>query len=580
MPAEAAYTFAGFRLEPAERRLTGAVGPVPLPPKAFDLLVILVSSAGRLLRKEELMEQLWPGVFVEEVNLAQNVSALRRALGGHDRKAFIETVAGAGYRFVAPVQALRDGSGSAAAERPPRLIVLPFRLLTPDPEIAFLSFSLADALSASLAELDTIVVRSSLTAAKYAGDAADLARLARETDVTLVVSGTLARSDDDLRVSVQLSDAAAGTLIWSCTETGSAGRLFAMHDALVGRIAGSLAHPLSAREERQLRRDVPRSARAYEYYLRGNHASADSDWPVARDLYLQAIEEDASFAPAWARLARVYRLIGKYRPEARDASFARAEDALRRALALNPELSMAHALYAQIDADRGEAETAMVRLLERASVRPPDADSYAGLVHACRYCGLLDASLAAHSRARHLDETLATSVMHTLFVMGRYDEVLAAHGLIKGYVYVMSLFSAAGRRAALDASVQLLKEGTRVAPLVQAARAMFEDRRDDSLAVIDQHLKTLTDPEGLYYVARHCAFLESSERALAALTRAIDGGYFCYPGMAGDPWFDPVRGDAGFGGLVERARKGHRAAAHAFISARGQAILGVEPEAV
>ena len=417
--AVAAYTFAGFRLEPAERRLTGAAGPVPLPPKAFDLLVILVTHAGRLLRKEELMERLWPGVFVEEVNLAQNISAIRRALG-HERQAFVETVAGAGYRFVAHVETVREAAAGAAT-RPPRLIVLPFRLLTADPMIAFLSFSFADALSASLAALDTIVVRSSLTATKYTTDVIDLARVARETDVSLVVSGTLARSGDDLRVTVQLSDAGAGTLIWSHVETGNLARLFQMHDALVDRVAGSLAHPLSAREQRRLRGDVPRSARAYEYYLRGNHASADSDWPVARDLYLQSIEEDADYAPSWARLARVYRLIGKYRPEVREASLTRSREALQRALSLNPELSIAHTLCAQIDSDCGQAEAAMVRLLARAVVQPAEAETYVALVHACRYCGLLGASLAADRRARHLDHTIATSVMHTFFVMRRYD---------------------------------------------------------------------------------------------------------------------------------------------------------------
>src|ERR1043166_8208414 len=101
---EPAYRFGEFRLEPSERRLVGPDGPIPLPPTTFDLLVILAANAGRLLKKDDLMNRLWPGVFVEEVNLAQNVSALRRALGGSDRDAYIQTVPGAGYRFVSPVR--------------------------------------------------------------------------------------------------------------------------------------------------------------------------------------------------------------------------------------------------------------------------------------------------------------------------------------------------------------------------------------------------------------------------------------------------------------------------------------------
>ena len=576
--AAAAYTFAGFRVEPSERRLTGAAGPVALPPKAFDLLVILVSSGGRLLRKEALIEQLWPGVFVEEVNLAQNVSAIRRALGGDDRKAFIATIAGAGYRFVAPVQIEEPASPTATADRPSRLIVLPFRLLTPDSQIAFLSFSLAEAVSASLAGLDTLVVRSSLTAAKYSTDTPDLQRIARDTDVSLVVTGTLARYRDQLRIAVQLTDAVTGTLLWSHIETGPIADLFSMQDALARRIRDAPGLPLTARENRRSGHDVPRSARAYEYYLRGNHASADSDWPVARDLYLQSIEEDSEYAPAWARLARVYRLLGKYRPEARAASFDRAEDALRRALSLNPDLSMAHALYALIDGDRGQARSAMVRLLERAAVHPTDAETCVALVHACRYCGLLGASIAADRRARHLDRTVATSVMHTYFVMRRHEEVLSAHGLIKGYVYVMSLFNIGRGDEAREAAVALVREGNRVAPLIEAALALFEERRGDSLAILDNHVKTLTDPEGLYYVARQCAFLQSSEQSLTALARAIDGGYFCHSGMASDPWFDPLRGDSVFEELLERARNEHESAVLAFVTAGGPALLEVDIE--
>ncbi len=571
--AELTYTFGEYRLEPSERRLIGSAGAVPLPPKAFDLLVILASNPGRLLKKDDLMNRLWPGVFVEEVNLAQNVSALRRALGG-DKKAFIETVAGVGYRFAVPVQIAGDGIDAQPGKRPPRLIVLPFRLLSADPDISFLSFSLADALTSSLGGLDTLVVRSSLAAAKFASAAPDLASIARDADVNLVVSGTIARLGNHLRITVQLSDAANGTLLWSHTENGTIARLFRLHDALVQRILGSLALPLATHETRRSQRDVPRSASAYEYYLRGNQASVETDaWPIARDLYLQSLDEDADFAPAWARLARVYRLIGKYRPEVRAPSFERCEQALRRALALNPDLSLAHSLCAQMDVDRGHAQAAMVRLLGRAARHPTDAETYSALVYACRFCGLFEASLAAERRVRHLDVTLRTSIMHTLFVMQRYDEVLACHGLIKGYVYVVSQFMCGRERQAIESAAAFVREGNRVAPLVEAARALFEGRRDDSLVVMDEQMKTMTDPEGLYYVSRHCAYLEDAPRALEALTRSIDGGYCCHPAFATDCWLDSIRDQPAFAALASRASERHQVAAKAFDDAGGLSVL-------
>src|SRR5262245_66094928 len=122
--APSPYEVGPFRVEPGERRLSRDGSAVALPPKAFDLLVMLVEQPDRLLRKEDLIDRLWPGVFVEEVNLAQNISTIRRALGGDGRESFIQTVAGSGYRFVATVRhagvqtLTRPTSSSDVATRP------------------------------------------------------------------------------------------------------------------------------------------------------------------------------------------------------------------------------------------------------------------------------------------------------------------------------------------------------------------------------------------------------------------------------------------------------------------------------
>src|SRR5437764_4709116 len=146
--AGTSYEFGPFRLEPDERRLLRDGAPIAIAPKAFDLLVILVEQPDRLLKKEELMERLWPGVFVEEVNLAQNISGIRRLLGGERRNAYIQTVAGTGYRFAAPVRSAGPQPTETPAATPPpnrqRLLVLPFRMLKPDPDLDFLAFSLPD----------------------------------------------------------------------------------------------------------------------------------------------------------------------------------------------------------------------------------------------------------------------------------------------------------------------------------------------------------------------------------------------------------------------------------------------------
>ncbi|MBD0325867.1 MAG: transcriptional regulator, partial [Pyrinomonadaceae bacterium] len=103
------YEFGNFRIDVTERTLLGREGIISLTPKAFDTLLLLVENSGRVLGKQELMEKVWPESFVEENNLAQNISALRKALGKEEEGAkYIETVPKRGYRFRAEVRETWD----------------------------------------------------------------------------------------------------------------------------------------------------------------------------------------------------------------------------------------------------------------------------------------------------------------------------------------------------------------------------------------------------------------------------------------------------------------------------------------
>src|SRR5262249_20497707 len=116
LKAEQLYVFGPYRLDAHERLLLRDGEPVPLPPKAFDLLLALVARAGTLATKEELLAEVWAGTFVEEANLSYTVSLLRKAIG---EEGYIETVPKSGYRFTAPVSvvsaARRDPTSPASS---------------------------------------------------------------------------------------------------------------------------------------------------------------------------------------------------------------------------------------------------------------------------------------------------------------------------------------------------------------------------------------------------------------------------------------------------------------------------------
>jgi TolB-like protein len=458
-----------------------------------------------------------------------------------------------------------------------RLVVLPFRMLRPDPEVDFLSFSLADAITASLGSLESLGVCSSLAAARFNTAGPDLTALAAELDVDGAVTGTLLRAGAQVRVAAQLVETPGGRLLWSQTAQVTLNDVFQLQDDLTRQIVESLSLPLSAREQRMLSHDAPANARSYEYYLRANELASDpTSWTIARDLYDQALQQDPTYAPAWARLAQLHRRIGKLGGGGSE-DLARAEAALQRALELNPDLPLAHNLAAQMDIDRGRARDAMTRLLRQASRRSTDPEVFAGLVYACRYCGLLRPSLRADQRARLLDPAIKTSVIHTLWMLRDYDGVVA--GRHEGAIVIASSLVALGRVA--EALEFMAAAEKKVPPMVRrimgAVRAVLEDRPVDAIAAIQAIVASgFRDAEGLYYLARHLARAGAAEECVGVLQRATSAGFLCYPLFASDEWLDPARHLPEFTAVLERAKHEHDLAVEAFAAAGGDQILGID----
>ena len=169
----------------------------------------------------------------------------------------------------------KDGDETPAlAQTLTRLVVLPFRVLRSDPETDFLAFSLPDAIATSLSGVGSLILRSSATAVRFAGETPDLKALAAEADVDRVVMGTLLRSQDQLRVTAQLVEAPGGTLLTSHTVQSSLGDLFRLQDDIARRVVDALSLPLTGAAVSPAP-DAPHNARAYEFYLRANEVGSN-----------------------------------------------------------------------------------------------------------------------------------------------------------------------------------------------------------------------------------------------------------------------------------------------------------------
>ncbi len=460
-----------------------------------------------------------------------------------------------------------------------RLIVLPFRVLRPDPDTDFLAFGLADAITSSLTSVQSLVVRSSLAAATFSEGPTDLQRIAHEADVEAVVTGTLMRAGDQIRVNAQLLEAPGGTVLWSESVQSPLGDLFKLQDDFTRRIVESLSIPLTRREEQLMGHDVPASARAYEFYLRGNECARHrTSWQVALDLYSKCVDEDPRFAPGWACLGKMRRLIGIYfEAERADEYLQAADEAFQRALELNADLALAHNLYAYLEVDLGRAIQAMLRLLNSARRRRADPELYAGLVHVCRYCGLLDASIAAYEKAYRLDPNIRTSVCHSYWFRGDVKRAIATDAGEIPFMKVLAQVRDGEKGQVLEGFRALaVGDGTtyasgwgRLVAALTGDHAGFERGLEDDV-------KKMRDPEGIYYWAVMSAWIGDEDRAFDMLQRTVDRGWMCSQAMTTEPWFDRVRTDPRMSAIVHEMETRQREAAAAFVGAGGDQLLGLK----
>jgi non-specific serine/threonine protein kinase len=462
-----------------------------------------------------------------------------------------------------------------------RLVVLPFRILKPDAETDFLAFSLPDAITTSLSGIGSLIVRSSAVAARFGGETPDLKALATEANVDRVVMGTLLRSGDQLRSVAQLVEAPGGTVLTSHTVQAPLGDLFRLQDDIARRVVEALSLPLTGTAPPTP--DTPHNARAYELYLRANELARTYEGvEQARDLYERCLDLDPAFAPAWAHLGRCHRVIGKFIDASADES--RAQTALDRAIALNPRLSVAHKYYAQLESDMGKATSAMVRLLGQAAQRGNDPELFAGLVHACRYCGLFEQAIDAHAEARRLDPNVPTSIEQTMLMTGDVERLLALGprtvnpgGGDQG-IRVIGL-GLAGRR---DEAREVLANMTQMARIqtfhtwTAYLHAWIDRRVSDMIASGESlsSLRIMNDPEALFQIGSLLCDVGEFERGLDYIERAVNKGYYVAPTLEVRSQFDQVRQQPAFQAILTTAQEGRRQALSAFRDADGERLLG------
>jgi len=267
------YEFSGYRLDAVSRELFGPDGTtISVTSKALDVLAYLIRQRDRVVDKDDLLAAVWAGRVVEENNLTQAISALRKAFGVRPPEhRFIVTISGRGYRFVADVN--ESGAVEAAIPAPPQtaLAVLPFRSISSGPRDELLELGLTETLITQLSRVPYLRVRalgSSLHLAQEVAHDPDAA--GRQLGAAFVIDGSAQQVGGRVRVNVRLLSVASGATVWADTIDTRVEDVFTLQDRISGAVVKALALPGIAMPERR-RRSRRGDAEVYRAWLQGYH---------------------------------------------------------------------------------------------------------------------------------------------------------------------------------------------------------------------------------------------------------------------------------------------------------------------
>jgi DNA-binding winged helix-turn-helix (wHTH) protein/TolB-like protein len=596
-----------------EIRVGGRV--MELERKPLDLLRYLLLKSGEVVRKEELLEAVWPGVLVVDASLATAVSKLRKALGEQD---VIQTVPRVGYRIAVPVtriapQDCREGptltetvlpsdelllpesrrwlkwpqsiptrralwgsmsaalaiaasigliagrSKTPAAPQVVSVAILPFQNVSANESLDYLKSAVPDEIANTLAAARSITLRPPAAAARFSGPGVDFRRVGHDLDVNRIVTGHFLVMGDRLQVTIEVVDAGEDRILWYDSFGVPTSNLLSMQQNVAAVSRGKLANALGVRE---FIADEPRTTNeeAYELYLKSVALGGDPEPnKEAIELLRRAVLLDPGYAPAWGNLSLRYYSYSRFGgggPEMIALSDAAAE----KELALSPDSVDPLAELTIHRTERGDLVKSHQIALELLRRKPDDPNLHHVLSYVLRYGG----SLEEAGRECELAVLLATKVVWgscstTFMELGNYKRAMD---------FVRHDLSSEWSKA--HAIEVLLREGkidetTRIpAPQIphwdsyKMLLACARHEPETVIRTLASKVEVDDDPEVDYFFAGHLAFCRQTNAAIRILKVAIDRNYCSFPAMDKDPFFDGLRANAQFQKLRQAGIACHR----------------------
>ena len=471
--------FQGFRLDLANRALFNPLGEeIAMKPKVFDTLYVLAVNQGRVVSKDDLLKEVWPDATVEENNLSQNISALRRIFGEKPGdKRFIETVAGRGFRFIPPVEwvenngpeqppaadggdthlhpaaDLRSGSsrlirnsayavgfavlltvgiywwvgGQSQSDNLRSIAVLPFRPLVADNGNPALELGMTDTLIWKLSGGE-VSVKPLSSVRRYDSIDVDAAQAGRQLGVDAVLDGNMNVVDGRVRVSARLIRVSDSKQLWAGQFDDDFNGIFAVQDSISARVASELRISLGSNDKKR----YTANAEAYRLFLQGRFLSQkvrDADIRNSIFYFERALAIDPSFVPAYVGLADAHRALVLVADAEPSDALRKAREAADKAVSLDDSYAEGHAVRAWVmfwyDWDWAGAEKEAQQAL---ALDPQSSDARQFYAHLLSNTGRHEEALREIQKAIEIEPlSLRANSFYGMFLYQarRYDEAMA-----------------------------------------------------------------------------------------------------------------------------------------------------------
>jgi TolB-like protein/Flp pilus assembly protein TadD len=470
-------------------------------------------------------------------------------------------------RNIKIVQSGPDSSRVDAAEK--SIAVLPFDNQNRDPDTDYLSDGIPESIIHSLSQLPQLRVMARSTVFSYKGKDVDPRKVGNDLGVHAVLMGRLIQQGDNLAIRTELVNVADGTELWGEQYNRKLADVFAVQEEIAKEISEKLRLKLSGAERQQLAKRPTEDLKAFQYYIQGRSISQSHTWEdllTAIRYYERAIEEDRNYALAYAGLADAYGTLGIYGYIAAIEGRRKAEEAARKALALDENLAEAYAVlglayagFAPSDFSLGDRE--LRRAIE---LNPSLALAHLYLGVSLVRQGRIDESFEEYLKARELDPLSSIIARAQAFPYYLKRDYVGALELLRqanelgpplSTTWEIGAYIQSGSFSEALEELEKVKRERKSDPILIYDTGMVyaaQGKRAEALQII----KELQEMSGAsmseaHWIAKICATLNEKELAFSWLERGLATGAI---GVfyKDDPVWDPIRSDPRFTDLLRR----------------------------